>query len=115
MMPRTRFKPVVPRPYLLRLHEVPYSYVVDGQVESGIIDALYQYAGTWTIVEFKTDRLKNRSELERLLAEEGYSAQAQRYITAVERLLDQQPRFILCMLNYGGTVYLHQLDIGSEG
>jgi ATP-dependent helicase/nuclease subunit A len=99
----------------LRLHEVPYSLVVDGRVESGIIDALYQREGTWTLVEFKTDRVNNRSELERLLAEEGYFAQAQRYIAAAERLLGQQPQFILCMLHYGGTVYLHRLGIGSDG
>ncbi len=92
-----------------RLHEVPYSLVVDGQVESGIIDALYQRDETWTLVEFKTDRVKDRSELERLLAREGYAAQAQRYVAAAEQFLGQTPRCILCMLNYGGTVHLHRL------
>jgi ATP-dependent exoDNAse (exonuclease V) beta subunit len=96
-----------------RLHEVPYSLMANGRIESGIIDALYQQAETWTIVEFKTDRVKNQAELQRLLAEDGYVAQAQRYITAAERLLGQQPQCILCMLNYGGTVYLHRLDDGS--
>ncbi len=95
------------------LHEVPYSLVVDGQVESGIIDALYQRDGVWTIVEFKTDRVKGSSELERLLLEEGYTAQAQRYVAAAERLLGQTPQIILCMLNYGGTVHLHRLGVGS--
>jgi ATP-dependent exoDNAse (exonuclease V) beta subunit len=85
--------------------------VVDGRVESGIIDALYQHQGTWTICEFKTDRVKNQSELERLLVEKGYSAQAQRYMTAAERLLGQQPRFILCMLNYARAVHLHPLGM----
>jgi ATP-dependent exoDNAse (exonuclease V) beta subunit len=80
---------------------------VDGRVESGIIDALYQCDGTWTLVEFKTDRVKDRSQLERLLVEEGYSAQAQRYVAAAERLLGQRPRCVLCLLNYGGSVYLH--------
>jgi ATP-dependent exoDNAse (exonuclease V) beta subunit len=93
-----------------RLHEVPYSLVVDGQVESGIIDALYRHDGTWTLVEFKTDRVKDRSELERLL-DEGYAAQAQRYVAAGEQLLGQRPVCILCMLNYGGGVYLHTLAI----
>jgi ATP-dependent exoDNAse (exonuclease V) beta subunit len=94
-----------------RLHEVPYSLVVDGQVESGIIDALYRRDGTWTIVEFKTDRVRNRSELERLLADGGYAAQAQRYVAAAERLLGQRPGCIVCMLNCGGGVYLHTLAI----
>ena len=98
-----------------RLHEVPYSCVVGGRVESGIIDALYERQGVWTIVEFKTDRVRNRSELERLLAEEGYTAQAQRYFAAAKHLLGQQPRFVLCMLNYGGAVYVQRLDAGFEG
>jgi ATP-dependent helicase/nuclease subunit A len=99
----------------LRLHEVPYSCMVNGRVESGIIDALIQQQDGWAIIEFKTDRVKNRSELERLLAENGYLAQAQRYLTAARKLLGQQPRFVLCMLNYGGQVYLHRLDNGPEG
>jgi ATP-dependent exoDNAse (exonuclease V) beta subunit len=89
-----------------RLHEVPYSLVVDGRVESGIIDALFQCNGTWTLVEFKTDRVKDHSELERLLVEEGYSVQAQRYISAAERMLGQRPRYIMCLLNFAGQVYL---------
>jgi ATP-dependent helicase/nuclease subunit A len=97
----------------LRLHEVPYSWVVDGRVESGIIDALYQRDGTWILVEFKTDRVKDRTELERLLAEAGYAAQAQRYVAAAEELLGQAPRCVLCMLNYGGRVYLHRLAPAS--
>lgn len=38
-----------------RLHEVPYSYVVDGRVESGSIDAVYRHGGRWTVVDFKTE------------------------------------------------------------
>ena len=94
-----------------RLHEVPYSLVVDGQVESGIIDALYQRDGTWTLVEFKTDRVRDRADLERLLADEGYAAQAQRYAAAAERLLGQRPVCIFCMLNVRGAIYLHTLAI----
>lgn len=90
----------------LRLHEVPYSLAVDGRVESGIIDALYRQDGTWTLVEFKTDRVKNDAELERLLVEEGYAAQAQRYVAAVEGLLGQTPRLVLCLLNFAGTVHV---------
>ena len=91
------------------LHEVPYSLVVDGRVESGIMDALYLREGIWTIVEFKTDEVRNEADFERLLAEEDYLAQAQRYIAAAERLLGQRPRFSLCMLNYGRGVHLHPL------
>jgi ATP-dependent helicase/nuclease subunit A len=89
-----------------RLHEVPYSLVVDGRVESGIIDALVLRNDTWTIVEFKTDRVADRAQLELLLAAEDYVAQAQRYAVAAEHLLGQRPRCILCLLNYAGTVHL---------
>ncbi len=95
-----------------RLHEVPYSLMVDGRVESGIMDALYLREGIWTIVEFKTDEVRNEAGFEELLTGEDYLAQAQRYIAAAERLLGQQPRFILCMLNYAGGVHLHPVEEG---
>jgi ATP-dependent exoDNAse (exonuclease V) beta subunit len=93
-----------------RLHEVPYSLVVDGRIESGIIDALYLRSASWTIVEFKTDRVTERARFEELLAEEDYLAQTRRYLAAAERLLDQRPRCILCMLNYAGAVHL-EMDL----
>jgi ATP-dependent exoDNAse (exonuclease V) beta subunit len=89
-----------------RLHEVPYSLFVDGRLESGIIDAMYLRDATWTIVEFKTDRIPDRARFEELLAEEDYLAQAGRYLAAAENLLGQRPRCVLCMLNYAGAVHL---------
>jgi ATP-dependent helicase/nuclease subunit A len=91
-----------------RLHEVPYSLMVDGRVESGIIDALYLREGAWTLVEFKTDRVEDQDDLERLLVEEGYLAQASRYVTAAEQLLGQTPRAVLCLLSSAGSVRLYQ-------
>jgi ATP-dependent helicase/nuclease subunit A len=93
-----------------RLHEVPYSLEVNGRVESGIIDALYLCEGTWTIVEFKTDWVKDKADFERLLKEKDYLAQAQRYVAAMERLLGQRPRCILCMLNWADGPHLHAVD-----
>ena len=93
-----------------RLHEVPYSLEVNGRVESGIIDVLYLREGAWTIVEFKTDRVKDQADLERVLAKEKYEVQARRYVAAVERLLGQRPRSILCMLNYAGGVRLYPVE-----
>jgi ATP-dependent helicase/nuclease subunit A len=89
-----------------RLHEVPYSLAVEGGVESGILDALYRREGTWTIVEFKTDDVRDEAGLNRLLSEENYLAQARRYRVAVERLLGRRPQVRLCLLNYGGEVRL---------
>ena len=79
-----------------------------GKMDQGIIDAIYLRDGVWTIVEFKTDSVRDRVDLEKRLAEQGYLAQAQRYVTAMERLLGQRPRSVLCMLNLDGAVYLHR-------
>jgi len=89
-----------------RLHEVPYSRLVHGRVESGILDALYRREGRWTIVEFKTDELRDEVALQHLLREEDYLAQAQRYLAAAQDLLGQMPRLRLCLLNYARGVRL---------
>ncbi len=91
-----------------RLHEVPYSLEVAGHVESGKIDALYLQGATWTVVEFKTDRIEGEAQLQELLARADYLDQAQRYAIAVERLLGQRPRVLLCLLNYAGTIRCHE-------
>jgi ATP-dependent helicase/nuclease subunit A len=90
-----------------RLHEVPYSLAETGSVESGVIDALYLRNGLWTIVEFKTDEVKDERRFRELLEEEDYVEQVQQYIEAVKYLLGEDPRPILCMLNYGGAVRTH--------
>jgi len=101
-----------------RLHEVPYSLLVDGHFDSGIIDAMYLRGdsgspvyshGGWTIVEFKTDRVDSQAELDALLAEQDYLPQACRYVAAAEHLLGQRPQCILCLLNCAGTVHLERL------
>lgn len=100
-----------------RLHEVPYSVLAsDGRVENGIIDALYRRddgsaSAAWTIVEFKTDHVRGPADLERLLAEEDYLAQAERYARAVARLLGQRPALTLCLLDYAGSVLVHHPDL----
>jgi len=94
-----------------RLHEVPYSLLKENGVESGIIDSLYLRESIWSIVEFKTDQVRNEADLKKLLAEEDYLAQARRYVAAAERLLGERPRLILCMLNYAGAVHLVPSDI----
>jgi len=91
------------------LHEVPYSMLVQGQDERGVIDALYLQQGTWTVVEFKTDRVRDAAELQVLLGTEDYAAQMSRYVTAVERLVGQRPRAVLCMLDLAGKVHTMEL------
>jgi len=96
-----------------RLHEVPYSIEVDGKVENRTIDALYQGDdGQWTLVEFKTDELASQSALERFLEGEEFKKhekQIRRYAIAVERLLGQRPRLVLCLLNCWDGVRMREL------
>jgi ATP-dependent exoDNAse (exonuclease V) beta subunit len=90
-----------------RLHEVPYSRLTaDGILESGSIDTLYYLDGHWVLVEFKTDRVKDRDDLERTLEREDYVQQVARYVAAADHLLGERPRPVLCFLNYAGRVRL---------
>jgi hypothetical protein len=85
-----------------RHHEVPYSLVRadgDGEVENGAMDVLYRRDDGWTVVEFKTDRLRKNDDLGDLLRREDYLAQMGRYTAAVEALLGERPRLLLCMLD----------------
>ena len=93
-----------------RLNEVPYSLSVGGRVESGVIDAVYLQGDSWTVVEFKTDEIRDVAELDALLSHEDYLAQTERYATAVEQLLGHRPRVVLCLLDYKGKVFLHGIE-----
>jgi ATP-dependent helicase/nuclease subunit A len=87
-----------------RFHEVPYSLMIDGEVESGAIDALYRRDGVWTIVEFKTNRIFNEASLRALLWSEDLLLQGQRYLQAAHLLLGGIPRLVVCLLDYRGGV-----------
>ena len=96
-----------------RLHEVPYSTQQNEVTDSGFIDAMFAQNGCWTIVEFKTDEINRDEDLDRALGS-GYHQQVQRYVRAVERLLKQHPRVLLCLLNYKGRLRLLEwLQAGS--
>jgi len=90
------------------VHEVPYHLETDGRVESGIIDALYRRGEQWTLVEFKTDELRDEAALQRVLGERDYVAQSRTYVRAIERLLGSRPRAVLCFLNVAGAVRLYE-------
>jgi ATP-dependent exoDNAse (exonuclease V) beta subunit len=89
-----------------RLHEVPYSYLRNGAMETGYIDLLYQREGVWTLVDFKTDRVRNEADLQRLLVEKDYREQVERYGTAVRQLMGVVPKRLLCFLNIANQVWL---------
>jgi len=92
-----------------RVHEIPFSVPgKGGDFEQGVIDALYQEGETWVLVEYKTDKVVDRNHLDELLQQGDYINQVERYIKAVEVMLNQRPRPVLCFLNYKGSVHLVQ-------
>ena len=93
-----------------RLHEVPYSLEVNGHLDSGSIDVLYLCHGQWTVVEFKTDRLRDEAELKGLLPRKDYCTQMQRYARAVNNLVGQHPRMLLCLLDFESRVEVRPLE-----
>jgi ATP-dependent exoDNAse (exonuclease V) beta subunit len=93
-----------------RLHEVPYSLTVDGQVESGMIDVLYQRDGKWTIVELKTTRTRAAAGAQPIWEDEAVRAQSERYLRAMRTLVGGQIRFALCVLDCAGEVHVEVLS-----
>jgi ATP-dependent helicase/nuclease subunit A len=92
-----------------RVHEIPFSVPGKGEdFEQGVIDALYQEGETWVLVEYKTDKVVDRHHLDELLQQGDYINQVDRYINAVEVMLNQRPQPVLCFLNYKGSVHLVQ-------
>ncbi len=85
-----------------RLHEIPYSTMVNGQPDNRFIDALYLKDGRWTVVDFKTDELHRNETLENLLAREAYEEQIRAYGRAVKDLVGTEPRLKLCFLSIRG-------------
>jgi ATP-dependent exoDNAse (exonuclease V) beta subunit len=92
-----------------RMHEVPYDLESDGRYERGVIDAMFFAHGEWTVVEFKTDRVRDEAQLAQLLDTEDYVPQVLRYGAAVEQLVGARPRLLLCMLNFAGRIRVEEL------
>ena len=97
-----------------RRHEVPYTVVLDGRPTSGVVDLLARLhphtEEGWTLVEFKTDELKDISALEAHVRQKKYDRQIGEYVIALDRLLGQRPRAVLVFLNVGGKVEAVELD-----
>jgi len=97
-----------------RRHEMPYSVEVDGAPRSGIVDLLCRSEGSWTLVEFKSDRLSRRAEVEPRIRNEKYDQQVEDYVAALSRVLGERPRALLVFLNVGQEVAVAELDTRSE-
>jgi ATP-dependent helicase/nuclease subunit A len=83
-----------------RLHEIPYSIMVDGHPESGRVDALFQTGDRWTLVDFKVDRVYTQTRFMELLEGRDYLAKLSQYRQAVTELTGHTPAALLCLLDY---------------
>ena len=88
---------------LERQHEVPFlGASSQGNVEWGVMDCLYRTQAGWTLVDFKTDDLRNKQAL--AIAQEMYTPQILRYRQAVQEWLGIVPKTLLCFLNAERTI-----------
>ena len=84
---------------------MPYSILDDeGNLDSGVIDALYRTDDGWVLVEFKTDYVKDEVALDTVMRSTDYGEQVARYRAAAGRLLGAPVRGAMCFLNFGGRV-----------
>jgi ATP-dependent exoDNAse (exonuclease V) beta subunit len=94
---------------LERQHEVPFlGASSQGNVEWVFMDCLYHTQEGWTLVDFKTDELRNRLAL--AAAQEMYTPQIIRYRQAVEQWLGFTPKTLLCFLNVEKTIEVIEVN-----
>ncbi|TFG47897.1 MAG: hypothetical protein E4H33_05115 [Anaerolineales bacterium] len=94
---------------LERHHEVPFIGVsAQGNAQPGFIDCLFRTQESWTLVDFKTDELRNRQTL--LAAQDMYTPQILRYRKAVEQWLGVVPKTLLCFLNVEKKIMVIEVD-----
>ena len=94
---------------LERQHEVPFlGASSQGNVEWGFMDCLYRTQEGWTLVDFKTDELRNRPAL--AATQEMNTPQIMRYRQAVEQWLGIAPKTLLCFLNAEKTIEVIEVN-----
>ncbi len=87
-----------------RYSELPYSYTVEGRMENGVIDLLYQTSNGWQLIDFKTDPIQTPLYKEELV--QGYASQVRRYAYVVGTILGQPVQTRICFLDDRGKVEL---------
>jgi ATP-dependent helicase/nuclease subunit A len=86
-----------------RYHELPYTLSLpQGGMDIGAIDLLYRAGERWTIIDFKTDDLRDQEALDKAVKQ--YLPQLMRYKRAVRDLLNTDPQALICFLDYQGEV-----------
>lgn len=93
-----------------RLHEVPFSTVQDGVLSAGRMDLLYKSGGSWHLLDFKSDRL---AQITNLPAEVlvDYQNQLRRYARAIQNHFGEIPSARICFLNAGEQLELVEVAL----
>ncbi len=93
-----------------RIHEIPYSYESrSGRVQRGVIDIAWRQNGRWHLIDFKTDRIKDRPAMQARIQKKRYDRQVRRYIQAMEKFLGEKPQAWLCFLDVAGEVVVVEI------
>jgi ATP-dependent helicase/nuclease subunit A len=90
-----------------RYSELPYTYQLDGKIETGYIDLLYRSQKGWQIVDFKTDSIRRDEERADLIGK--YAPQMRRYANAVETMMSKKAQTRICFLDNQGKVELVEI------
>jgi ATP-dependent helicase/nuclease subunit A len=93
-----------------RLHEVPFSLMIDDRPENGRIDCLFQTGERWSLVDFKVDYVFNEAQLIELLRQQDYLPKLESYRRAVTTLTGQPPTALLCFLDYHHQIRSFDLE-----
>ncbi len=94
----------------LSYFELPFSWDWDGVPVHGTIDLAYRSAGTWRVLDFKTDELRGKSLPE---AAAPYLPQLALYASALERATGQSPSAGLLFLRTGDVYSPTPEDLGK--
>lgn len=98
------------------LREFPFVRQNEGGAEEGKIDLMFEEAGGWVIVDYKTDWVSDDpADAERFFREK-YAAQIQRYVAALERLPVKVAEAYLLLARTGQAVrmQLHAAHAASR-
>jgi hypothetical protein len=96
-----------------RHHELPYTSP-DGDGPDGQIDLLFCCGESWTLVDFKTDRIRNEHGHAAVLEARGYKEQVARS-AAVEHYLGVSPRCLLCLPDDRGAASVIPISAPRQG
>ncbi len=93
-----------------RRHEIPFSFISGSYPVNGVIDLLMRDGSGYTIIDFKTDELKSEENLTHVYHD--HSIQLGKYRRALRVTLGEDPRCMICFLDFCGKVKL--IPVGKD-